>query len=77
MQTPPLNTHYDVSSVARDQNFGLSLRLHPYLVYASSEGSGSLHISTGSPKPTGHFPAILGKDPRQNWEKMIELTAKL
>ena len=35
----PLKTHGDVSSMARGQNYGLSLHLHPYFVYASSKGS--------------------------------------
>ena len=39
-QKPPLNTHYDVSSEAILLNFGLSYNLHPYVVYASGEGSG-------------------------------------
>ena len=39
-QTPQLNAHAEVFSGARGLNFGLSLHLHPYFVYASSEGSG-------------------------------------
>ena len=35
-----LNDYTDLSSGARVQNYGLSLHLLPYLVYASSEGSG-------------------------------------
>ena len=30
----------DISSKGRGLNFGLSLHLHPYFVYASSKGSG-------------------------------------
>ena len=36
-QKPTLNAYADVSS---GPNFGLSLHLHPYFVYASSEGAG-------------------------------------
>ena len=34
----PLNSHADVSTKARGLNFGLSLYLHLYFVYASSKG---------------------------------------
>ena len=37
---PSLNTHTDISSLARGQNFGLSFHVHPYIVYTSSEGYG-------------------------------------
>ena len=36
-QTHHLNTHVDISSRARGQNFGLSLHLHTNFVYASDE----------------------------------------
>ena len=36
---PSLSAYADVSSGARGLIFGLSLRLHPYFMYASSEGS--------------------------------------
>ena len=40
-----INAHYVVSSNARGLNFGPRLHLHPYFVYASSEGSGeSAHM---------------------------------
>ena len=39
-QKPPINANADISSKARCFNFGLSLHLHPYFVYASSESSG-------------------------------------
>ena len=39
-QTHPLNTQADISSRSRGLNFGLSLHLHPNLVYASRESSG-------------------------------------
>ena len=35
-----LNPYVAVSSRARDLNFGQNLPLHPYLVYASRDGSG-------------------------------------
>ena len=35
----PINAHIDVSSGAKGLNFCLSHHLHPYAVYASSEGS--------------------------------------
>ena len=41
-QMPLLNAHADNSSEARSLNFGLSLRLQLYFIYASSEGSGEL-----------------------------------
>ena len=42
---PPFNIHADISRVANGLNFGLSLHLHPYFVYASREGTGeSAHI---------------------------------
>ena len=34
---PAINPHADVSSRARGLKFGLSLHLHPYFEYASSE----------------------------------------
>ena len=37
---PPVNDHTDVSSEARCQIICLSLNLHPYFVFASSQGSG-------------------------------------
>ena len=39
-QKPPSNANADVSSGARDLDFGLNFHLHPYFVYASSKGSG-------------------------------------
>ena len=50
-QKPPLNAHSDVSSRARGLNFGLSLHLHPYFVYASSEDSGETGGCTGLIQP--------------------------
>ena len=44
------NVHPDVSSHARDLNFGLSLHLNSYFVYACSNALVSLHIGTGSPE---------------------------
>ena len=42
---PTITSHSDISSGARSLNFGLSLDLHPYFVYASSEDSGvSAHV---------------------------------
>ena len=35
-----INVHADLSSRARGLNFGPSLQLHPYVVYARREGSG-------------------------------------
>ena len=44
-ETSTLNTHADVSSGVRVLKFGLMLHLHPYFVYASSEGYGeSVHM---------------------------------
>ena len=37
---PPLNAHVYISSRTRGLNFGQSVHLDPYFVYASSEGSG-------------------------------------
>ena len=37
MYKPPINAHVDLSSRTRGLNFGLSLCLHPYFVYASSK----------------------------------------
>ena len=43
--TPVINTHAGVSNGARSLQFGLSLHLHPFFVYASSEDSGeSAHM---------------------------------
>ena len=39
-QRPPLNAHAGVSSGSRGLTVGVSLHLHPYFMYASSEGSG-------------------------------------
>ena len=36
---PLRNTHADISSKARGLNFDLSLHLHPYVMYSSSNGS--------------------------------------
>ena len=46
MQLMPLiNAHADATREARGLKFGLSLHLHPYFVYASTEGSGeSVHM---------------------------------
>ena len=44
-QTPPLNANAGVSSGIKVLNCDLSLHLHPYFVYASSERSGeSAHM---------------------------------
>ena len=44
-QVPSLNAAAKVSSQALDIKFGLSLHLHPFFVYVSSEGSGeSAHL---------------------------------
>ena len=50
-QTSPLNAHSDVSSETRRSNFGFSLHLRPYFVYARSEALVSLCICSGSPSP--------------------------
>ena len=39
-QMPLLNAHADLFSWTRGLMFGLSLHLHPYFVYVSSEGCG-------------------------------------
>ena len=39
-QKPPINAHVDIFRRARGLNFGLSLHLHPYFVYAVSEDCG-------------------------------------
>ena len=39
-QASPLNAHADISRRARGLNFGLSLPLLPYFVYARRKGSG-------------------------------------
>ena len=39
-QKPSAKAHANVSSIARDLSFGLSLHQHPYFVYNSSKGSG-------------------------------------
>ena len=40
-----LNAHADISREVSNLNFGLGLHLHPYFVYATSQGSGqSLHM---------------------------------
>ena len=38
----PLNANADTSSKARGRNFGLSIHLHPYFVYASSDSYSKL-----------------------------------
>ena len=38
-QKPPLNVHADISSLPRGLNFSLRRHQHPFIVYASSEGS--------------------------------------
>ena len=44
-QKPPWNTHTYVTSWVRYLTFNLGLHLHPYFVYACSEGSGeSAHL---------------------------------
>ena len=44
-QKPSLNTHVDVSSLARGLIYLLSLQLYPYFVYASNGDSGeSAHM---------------------------------
>ena len=46
-QKPPLNVHIDVFIGAKSLYFVPSLQLHPYYVYASSEGSDeSAHAQT-------------------------------
>ena len=40
LRKPSIKHHADISSRTRGPNFGTSLHLHPYFVYASSEGSG-------------------------------------
>ena len=40
VQKPPLNANADFSSWAKGQNVGLSLYIHTYFEYASSEYSG-------------------------------------
>ena len=37
---PSIKAHADISNKARGLNFGLSLHLHQYLLYASNQGSG-------------------------------------
>ena len=45
VKMPLINVNGDISSIARDLKFGLSIHLHPYFVYAISEGSGdSAHM---------------------------------
>ena len=39
-QRPPLNAHADLLSGARGLHFGLSLHLHPYIMYTSSKSAG-------------------------------------
>ena len=42
---PSITSHSAISSRERSLNFSLSLHLHPYFVYANSEGSGeSAHV---------------------------------
>ena len=44
-QMPPLNAHADLPSEVRCLNFGLSLYLHPCIVYSSSDDFGvSVHM---------------------------------
>ena len=38
-QMPLMNAHTDISSEVGGSKFGLSLHIHPYFVYASSEDS--------------------------------------
>ena len=40
-QKPLINAHVDISSKTTGLIFGQSLHLHPYLMYANSEGSGA------------------------------------
>ena len=47
-QMPLINTHSYVFSKAKGPNFGLEYHLHPYLVYARSEGSEFATDSEGS-----------------------------
>ena len=45
VQKHPLNSHVVVSRETRYLNFGPSLYLHPYTVYANNQGSGeSVHL---------------------------------
>ena len=55
-QMPLINSHADISRRANGRlNFSLSLYLHPYFVYESSEGSGeSAHLC----RLTRAFPAL-------------------
>ena len=39
-QMPLIYAHAGTSTKARGINFGLSLHLHPYIVYTSGKGSG-------------------------------------
>ena len=44
-QLPLINSRAEVSSGARGLTFGLSFHIHPFVVYASSEGSvESVHL---------------------------------
>ena len=44
-QVPLINVYVDLYREARGLNFGQCLRLDPYMLYASSEGSGeSAHM---------------------------------
>ena len=49
VQMSVINTHADISRKASGLRFGLSLHLHQYFVYVSSEGSAE---SVHSPEPS-------------------------
>ena len=58
-QKHPLNAFADVASRIRGLNFGLSLHLHQFFAYASSEGSDeSAHIYADSSEHSLHDNAI-------------------
>ena len=45
-QKLPINAHAVISTLARGLNIGQGLHLHPYFIYAHSEGSGEyVHLS--------------------------------
>ena len=49
---PLINAIADISSKARDLNFGLNLHLYPYFVHVSSERSGEPAYNAYSPEPS-------------------------
>ena len=48
---PLITANVDLSSGDRSINFGLSLHPHPYILYASIEGSGYSAHNADSPEP--------------------------